>query len=111
MNFASTLNENKIVCDNGSGFLKMGYAGDNFPRFTVPSVVGRPMLRSKQTVGDMELREIMYGDEVTPFRALLEVSYPIEEGRVKNWEDFGVHTALSHGHWKGRTQRKENAGY
>ena len=90
MNFASTVNENKIVCDNGSGFLKMGYAGDNFPRFTVPSVVGRPMLRSKQTVGDMELREIMYGDEVTPFRALLEVSYPIEEGRVKNWEDFAA---------------------
>ena len=32
----------------------------------------------------------MYGDEVTPFRALLEVSYPIEEGRVKNWEDFAA---------------------
>ena len=88
MNYQPAVNENKIVCDNGSGFLKMGYAGDNFPRFTVPSVVGRPMLRSKQTVGDMELKEIMYGDEVTPFRALLEVSYPIEEGRVKNWEDF-----------------------
>lgn len=43
----SAINENKIVCDNGSGFLKMGYAGDNFPRFTIPSIVGRPMLRSK----------------------------------------------------------------
>jgi actin-related protein 2 len=25
----------------------MGYAGDNFPRYTIPSIVGRPMLRSK----------------------------------------------------------------
>lgn len=41
-----TVNEDKIVCDNGSGFLKMGYAGDDFPRYTIPSIVGRPMLRS-----------------------------------------------------------------
>jgi len=88
MNTQPDVNENKIVCDNGSGYLKMGYAGDNFPRFTIPSVVGRPMLRSKQTVGDMELKEIMFGDEVTPFRQLLEVSYPIAEGKVTNWEDF-----------------------
>jgi len=47
MNFQPSVNEDKIVCDNGTGYLKMGYSGDNFPRFTVPSVVGRPMLRSK----------------------------------------------------------------
>jgi len=36
----------------------------------------------------MELKEIMYGDEVTPYRQLLDVSYPIAEGKVTNWEDF-----------------------
>jgi actin-related protein 2 len=30
----------------------------------------------------------MFGDEATPYRALLEITYPIEEGRVRNWEDF-----------------------
>lgn len=76
------------MCDNGSGFLKMGYAGDNFPRYTIPSIVGRPQLRSKQNVGDLELREVMYADEASPYRALLDITYPIDEGRVRDWNDF-----------------------
>jgi actin-related protein 2 len=76
------------VCDNGTGYLKMGYAGDNFPRFQIPSVVGRPMLRSKQDVGGVELQEIMYGDQAAPYRSLLDITYPIGEGRILNWDDF-----------------------
>jgi actin-related protein 2 len=57
-----TVNYDKIVCDNGSGFLKMGYAGDDYPRFTVPSIVGRPMLRSGQSVDGIELKDVMYGE-------------------------------------------------
>jgi actin-related protein 2 len=66
----------------------MGYAGDNFPRFTVPSIVGRPMLRSKQDVGGVELKEIMFGDEAAPYRSLLDITYPIDEGKIRNWDDF-----------------------
>ena len=73
---------NKIICDNGTGFLKMGYAGDSFPRYSVPSIVGRPMLRSNQKVGDLELKEVMFGDEATPYRARLDIRYPIAEGMV-----------------------------
>jgi actin-related protein 2 len=36
----------KVVCDNGSGYMKIGFGGENLPRFTIPSVVGRPMLRA-----------------------------------------------------------------
>jgi actin-related protein 2 len=83
-----TVDFTKIVCDNGTGFLKMGYAGDDYPRFTVPSIVGRPMLRSGQSVGDIELKDIMFGEQANPYRGLLEITYPIEEGRVNNWNDF-----------------------
>lgn len=31
-----------IVIDNGSGFCKAGIAGDDAPRCSVPTVVGRP---------------------------------------------------------------------
>lgn len=60
----------KVICDNGTGYLKVGFAGDNFPRHHVPSVVGRPMLRStNQTLGESGmLKDIMIGDEVAPFR-------------------------------------------
>ena len=30
----------------------------------------------------------MFGDEATPYRSMLEISYPIEEGKVRNWDDF-----------------------
>ena len=31
-----------IVCDNGSGMCKAGFAGDDAPRAVSPSIVGRP---------------------------------------------------------------------
>ena len=79
---------NKVICDNGSGFLKMGYAGENFPRFTIPSIAGRPLLRASQTVGEIELKSLMLGDEANPLRSYLEISYPIREGIVESWEDL-----------------------
>lgn len=86
----TTVQYDKVICDNGTGYLKVGFAGDNFPRHHVPSVVGRPMLRSNQSIGDKMLKEVMIGDEVGPYRAMLDVAYPITEGKVKNWEDFNL---------------------
>lgn len=31
-----------LVCDNGSGLVKGGFAGDDAPRAVFPSIVGRP---------------------------------------------------------------------
>ena len=31
-----------LVCDNGSGMVKSGFAGDDAPRAVLPSIVGRP---------------------------------------------------------------------
>ena len=31
-----------LVCDNGSGMVKAGFAGDDAPRAVFPSIVGRP---------------------------------------------------------------------
>jgi len=35
-----------IISDNGSGYVKLGYGGDSFPRFVIPSIIGRPMIRA-----------------------------------------------------------------
>jgi len=32
--------------------MKMGFAGDNFPKATFASLVGRPMLRVEESFGD-----------------------------------------------------------
>lgn len=38
-------NNASIICDPGTGYMKMGFSGDNFPKATFASLVGRPMLR------------------------------------------------------------------
>jgi len=80
-----------VVCDNGTGFVKVGYAGENFPRSIFPSMVGRPILRAEEAVAEgVELKEIMVGDEAAApgVRPSLDCHYPAEEGIVKNWEDM-----------------------
>ena len=45
-----------IICDLGTGYMKMGFAGENFPNKTFPSVIGRPMLRYEETIDDVQLK-------------------------------------------------------
>lgn len=75
-----------IVCDNGTGYVKTGYAGDNFPSLIFPSMIGRPMLRAEEEFNNVQLKDLMVGDECAQYRAYLETEYPIENGMVRNWE-------------------------
>lgn len=68
--------------------MKIGFGGENFPNATVPAIVGRPLLRSDQKIGEVELKSLMVGDEANPLRQYLEIDYPIVEGIVKNWDDM-----------------------
>jgi actin-related protein 2 len=77
-----------LVCDNGTGFVKCGYAGSNFPAHIFPSLVGRPIIRAANRIEDIEVKDLMVGDEASKLRAMLEVNYPMENGMVKNWEDM-----------------------
>src|SRR5689334_6264809 len=44
------------------------------------------LFRYEEEFKDIELKEIMIGDECAKHRAMLETSYPIENGIVKDWE-------------------------
>eukprot|EP00163_Fabomonas_tropica_P005561 TRINITY_DN1511_c0_g1_i2.p1 TRINITY_DN1511_c0_g1~~TRINITY_DN1511_c0_g1_i2.p1 ORF type:complete len:393 (+),score=130.04 TRINITY_DN1511_c0_g1_i2:548-1726(+) len=83
-----TPSKNVIVCDNGTGFVKCGYAGSNFPDKVFPAMVGRPVLRFEEKVGDTIIKDIMVGDEAAALRSVLEVNYPVDNGIVRNWEDM-----------------------
>eukprot|EP01052_Picozoa_sp_SAG31_P021082 SAG31_NODE_1612_length_7743_cov_6.653323_3_plen_375_part_00 len=83
--------ENVVVLDNGSGYIKAGFAKDHFPRVTFPSIVGRPILRTDNLEsGDTPLKDLMIGDECVPVLGQLDVTYPIKEGKVEagRWEDM-----------------------
>lgn len=76
-----------IVCDNGTGFVKVGFAKDNFPQHIFPSMIGRPLMRFEEEFGEgVELKDIMVGDECSLHRSMLDVSYPLVNGQVKDWE-------------------------
>ncbi|ORZ03114.1 actin family [Syncephalastrum racemosum] len=77
-----------LVVDNGTGFVKCGYAGSNFPEHVFPSVVGRPILRAEERVGDLQVKDIMIGEEAAALRNVLQMSYPMENGIIRNWEDM-----------------------
>ncbi|KAK3580759.1 hypothetical protein CHS0354_023044 [Potamilus streckersoni] len=77
-----------IVCDNGTGFVKCGFAGSNFPSHIFPSLVGRPIIRSTEKIDDIEVKDIMLGEEASKLRSMLEVNYPMENGIVRNWDDM-----------------------
>jgi actin-related protein 2 len=78
-----------IVLDGGTGFLKVGYAAQNFPEHQFPSIVGRPILRSEEkTDNDIVIKDIMCGDEAAAARTMLQISYPMENGIVKKWDDM-----------------------
>lgn len=50
--------------------------------------MGRPILRAEERTGDIEIKDIMCGDEASAVRSALQVSYPMENGIIRNWEDM-----------------------
>ncbi|AGO12783.1 AaceriADR316Wp [[Ashbya] aceris (nom. inval.)] len=78
-----------IVLDQGTGFVKIGRAGENFPDYTFPSIVGRPILRADERSNvSTPLKDIMIGDEASQVRSYLQISYPMENGIIRDWADM-----------------------
>lgn len=71
-----------IVCDNGSGMIKAGFAGDDTPFYVFPPVVGRPdQSRSMQ-------QDLYVGYDALAKRPELLLTHPIEHGVITNWVDM-----------------------
>ena len=43
-------------CLDSHQFVKVGYAGSNFPAHIFPSLVGRPIIRAANKIGDIEVK-------------------------------------------------------
>ncbi|KAJ6251298.1 actin-7-related [Anaeramoeba flamelloides] len=70
-----------IVIDNGSAYIKAGFADDDQPRCIIPTVVGRPKNQ------EMNNENRIVGKEAMEKRENLTLKYPIEHGIVTNWDD------------------------
>jgi actin-related protein len=78
----------KPVCiiDNGSGHVKAGLSGGDAPTCVFPAVVGRP--RHGSAMAGAEHKEEYIGDAAISKRGVLTISYPVEHGIVKDWNEM-----------------------
>jgi len=83
-----------VVIDNGTGFTKMGYAGNCEPNYIVPSVIatneGKASIASNQTKTTNQKKGItdldfFIGDEALAYSKTYAVQNPIKHGKVENW--------------------------
>ncbi|KAI8350090.1 beta-actin, partial [Mortierella sp. GBAus27b] len=72
-----------LVIDNGGNTTKAGFAGDDFPDTTIPTVVGR----HRHDVTDDTIRRSYVGDEAMSKQDVLHLSYPFETVWSHDWEN------------------------
>lgn len=75
-----------LVLDVGSGNVKAGFAGEEAPRVTFPSVVGRP--KTANVMAASPTQECYVGDEARSMRGILRIEYALQHGIVQDWDDM-----------------------
>ena len=82
--------KNAVVIDNGTGFTKMGYAGNLDPDFVFPTAIADLAKKSSLSVSTKNDEYNYYiGDEAVRIAAESQnhtLFYPMQKGIVENWD-------------------------
>ncbi|CAG9328305.1 unnamed protein product [Blepharisma stoltei] len=78
-----------VIFDNGSGYSKLGFAGNTDPNYIIPTAIssreslGVPVSRLQCEDLDFFIGEDAYQNQKTH-----NLSFPIKEGQINNWDDM-----------------------
>nr|AAD24476.1 actin [Sterkiella nova] len=75
-----------IVIDNGSGFVKAGFVGEDGPSVVLRNLVGRP--KNQNAIIGVEAKDEFIGEDAYLKRGVLKFSYPVQHGIIKDWDDM-----------------------
>lgn len=78
-----------VVIDNGTGYTKMGYAGNDDPSFIIPTSIATQTSKGKQTAASqkkgVEDLDFFIGDEAVANSKTYDCVNPVKHGQVENW--------------------------
>jgi len=80
-------NAQALIIDNGTGFTKAGFAGDDGPRCVFPAILGRPR-NQKYILPGLGTKSVYVGNEANKKRGILRISFALQSGKVTNWDDM-----------------------
>lgn len=76
-----------VVIDNGTGFTKMGYAGNDEPTYIIPSIYAESKVKKAGATKDVfDDLDFCIGHEAAACAGTHTISYPIQHGIVEDWD-------------------------
>ena len=76
-----------VVIDNGTGFIKAGFGGDDQPLAIFPPIYGKLKDQQIMIEDNKEAKEEYFGNEAFSMKGILELNKSIiERGKIKNWK-------------------------
>jgi len=78
-----------VVIDNGTGYTKMGFAGNCEPQYIIPTVIstqeGKGSQKAATQKKGIEDLDFFIGDEALNYSKTYDTFYPVRHGQVENW--------------------------
>ncbi|KAI9203498.1 actin family, partial [Polychytrium aggregatum] len=89
---AKMMRTRPVIMDNGTGYTKLGYAGNQDPQFVIPTAIATrdgpstgntSNLAYKRDIADLDF---YIGDQAVQNSKTYSLNYPIRHGQVDNWD-------------------------
>jgi actin-related protein 3 len=77
-----------IVIDNGTGYTKMGYAGNSVPDYIVPTIIANPEKKTNVKVSDTADLEFYIGSDAVDKRLNYTVENILSHGIIDDWDNI-----------------------
>lgn len=87
--------EEFVVIDNGTGFVKAGFSGQDLPRLIIPTVMGEhteqidPQMMNAQNAGadvQEEKKTYAFGNAALQSKDTHDLKWPIKRGIIEDWD-------------------------